>query len=64
MFKLSTRSVRIFETGFRIPPAAVFFHSAIIFSVTKLSAQTSSAALSEKKPRGNACNHDHGETNN
>jgi hypothetical protein len=54
----------LFELGFRMPPAAVFFNSAIIFSATKLSAQPSSAALSEKKPRGNACNHNHGETNN
>jgi hypothetical protein len=46
-----------------MPPAAVFLHSAIIFSATKLSAQPSSAALSEKEPRGYACNHNHGETN-
>jgi hypothetical protein len=53
----------LFELGFRMSPAAVFFHSAIIFSATKLSAQISSAALSEKKPRGDACNHNYGETN-
>jgi hypothetical protein len=53
----------LFEAGFRMPPAAVFLHSAIIFSATKLSAQPSSAALSEKEPRGYACNHNHGETN-
>jgi hypothetical protein len=54
----------LFEPGFRMPPTAVFLQSAVIFSATKLSAQLSSAALSEKKPRRYACNHNHGETNN
>src|ERR1051326_3459829 len=54
----------LFESGFRMPPAAVFLQSTVIFSATKLSAQPSSAALSEKKPRGYAYKHNHGETNN
>src|ERR1051326_6616761 len=54
----------LFESGFRLPPAAVFLQSTVIFSATKLSAQPSSAALSEKKPRGYAYKHNHGETNN
>jgi hypothetical protein len=47
-----------------MPPAPVFLHSAVIFSATELGAQSSSAALSEKKPGGDACNHNHDETNN
>jgi hypothetical protein len=54
----------LFEPGFRMSPAAVFLHSAIIFSATKFSSQVSSSALSEKKPSGDACNHNHDETNN
>jgi hypothetical protein len=53
----------LFEPGFRMPPTAVFLQSAVILSATKLRAQFSSSALSEKKPRGYACNHNHGETN-
>jgi hypothetical protein len=45
-------------------PAAIFLHSAIIFSTPKLSAQPSSAALSENKPGGDACNDYHSETDN
>jgi hypothetical protein len=47
-----------------MPPAAIFLHSAIIFSAPKLSAQPSSAALSENKPSGDACNDYHSQTNN
>jgi hypothetical protein len=53
----------LFEPGFRMPPTAVFPQSAVVLSATKLRAQFSSAALSEKKPRGYACNDNHGETN-
>jgi hypothetical protein len=52
----------LFEPGFRLPAAAVFLHSAVIFSA-KLSAQPSSSAPSEKNPRGDAYNHNHGESN-
>jgi hypothetical protein len=54
----------LFEPSFRMPPTPVFLHSAVIFSATKLSAQFSGSALSEKKPCCDACNHNHGETNN
>jgi hypothetical protein len=53
----------LFEPGFCMPAAAIFLQSTVIFSATKLSAQPSSAAVSEKKPRGYAYNHNHGETN-
>ena len=52
------------EAGFCMAPAAIFLHSAIIFSTAKLSAQPSSAALSENKPGSDACNDYHSETNN
>jgi hypothetical protein len=43
--------------------AAVFLHSAVVFRAAKLTAQSFRSTLSKKKPRSDACNHNHGKTN-
>jgi hypothetical protein len=45
-----------------MPPASVFFHSAVVFSA-KLRTESCGSALSKGKPRDNAYNYKHGETN-
>jgi hypothetical protein len=42
-----------------MPPASVFFHSAVVFSA-KLRPEFFGSALVKGKPRDNACNHKHG----
>jgi hypothetical protein len=51
------------EPGFPMPLAPAFYHSAVILSATKLSAQPFCPALSENKQQGDACNHKHRECN-
>jgi hypothetical protein len=51
------------EPGFPMPLAPAFYHSAVILSATKLSAQPFGPALSENKQQGDACNHKHRECN-
>jgi hypothetical protein len=45
------------EPGFPMPLAPAFYHSPVILSATKLSAQPFCPALSAKKQQGDACNH-------
>jgi hypothetical protein len=52
----------LFESGFRMSPASVFLHRAVIFG-SKLSAQSFGSTLSKGKPRDNASNHNHSESN-
>jgi hypothetical protein len=44
-------------------PAAIFFHSAIVFRAPKLIPQSFRSTLSKKDPRSYACNHNHDKTN-
>jgi hypothetical protein len=52
----------LFEPGFRMPPASVFFHSAVVFSA-KLRTEFFGSALAKGKPPDNACNDKHGKSN-
>jgi hypothetical protein len=51
-----------FEPGFRMPPVAAFLHGPSIFSITELSAQSFSPALSMQEESGDACNESHDES--
>jgi hypothetical protein len=51
------------EPGFSMPPAPACRQSAIIFSSTKLSAQPLCSAISQYKQPDDACNHNHGDSN-
>jgi hypothetical protein len=51
------------EPGFPMPLAPAFYHSAVILSATKLSAQPCCPALSANKQQGDACNYKHPECN-
>jgi hypothetical protein len=52
----------LFEPGFRLPAVAAFLHGASIFSITELSAQSSSPTLSMQKERHDAYNQNHDES--
>jgi hypothetical protein len=51
----------LFEVRFCKSPVTAFLYSAGIFSRTKLRAQSFGPALFEKKERGDAHDHDHGD---
>jgi len=53
----------LFEAGFGMPPVAAFFHRSTIFSVTELSAQFFSPALSVRKEQSDASDQNHDESN-
>jgi hypothetical protein len=50
------------EYRFRFPPAAAFFHGAVILSATKLSAQSLGTAFARKKPNSDARGHHDGDS--